>query len=59
MYAKSVSVCGRSIDEEDEFGYSIAYLDDQQALVSSHKGRLLLLDLETMSLRHELAIQNH
>jgi len=27
--------------------------------VSSHKGRLLLLDLETMSLRHELAIQNH
>jgi hypothetical protein len=46
-------------NEDDCFAESIAYIDNLLALVSSRDGRLFVIDLNTMSVIHEVEVAGH
>lgn len=45
--------------DDDCFGCSFAYIDDQYAMVGTNAGRSFLLDVPSMSLIDEVVIANH
>jgi hypothetical protein len=48
-----------SDDEEDQIGDFVSYVDANCALLQSNNGRLLLVDLETMTIEDEVSLRGH
>jgi hypothetical protein len=51
--------CRSKWGQADYFGDSLSYLDDDNAVVQSHNGRLFRLDVRAMKIKEEIVIAGH